>query len=81
MVAARNIRKRMVARSRWIGVSIVTIGVVVVGLSDNIQHKSTDKNEKDEGVHDNENHLLGLMFVFAKVVAAVSKDLSEEIFM
>jgi drug/metabolite transporter (DMT)-like permease len=78
VVAARLIRKRIVAQNRWIGVSIVTIGVVVVGLSDNIQQKSnTEEDEDDEG----NNHFVGIGFVLAKVVAAVSKDLSEEIFM
>ena len=50
VVAARVIRKRMVSRSRWVGVVIVAVGVVVIERANNWKHQQQEEEQPDDGV-------------------------------
>ena len=82
VVAARIFRKRLVSRERWIGVLLVSIGVLIIGY---IDYQSSTKEEilKDNGNQDyNINRsVIGISFIVASCVLSVLQDLSEEIFM
>jgi len=71
--AARIIRKRIISKQRWVGVSIVTLGIVLVGLA-----KLVEKKEIEDEEH---RFLIGNMLIFGQCIFSVLQDLSEEIFM
>lgn len=71
---ARMIRKRLVASQRWIGVAIVTFGLVVVGVS-NIM------GEGDGATTSSDNVLIGYALIAGQCIASVAQDMAEELFM
>mmetsp|Transcript_18311 Transcript_18311/g.42170 ORF Transcript_18311/g.42170 Transcript_18311/m.42170 type:complete len:425 (-) Transcript_18311:350-1624(-) len=71
--AARIIRKRMISNRRWVGVSIVTLGIMLVGFA-----KVVEKKEFEEEEH---KFLIGNLLIFGQCIFSVLQDLSEEIFM
>jgi len=72
-IAARIIRKRIISTKRWAGVSIVTLGIILVGFA-----KVVEKKEIDEEEH---KFFIGNLLIFGQCVFSVLQDLSEEIFM
>ena len=93
VVAARVIRKRMVSRSRWVGVGIVAIGVVIIERANNWKQQqqqqsgdSTKANEDDHNqVTDNQNNVqhvtIGVILIILQSILSVLQDIGEEIFM
>jgi len=71
--AARIIRKRMISNRRWVGVSIVALGIILVGFV-----KVVEKKELEEEEH---KFLIGNLLIFGQCIFSVLQDLSEEIFM
>lgn len=82
VVASRLIRKRMVSRTRWIGVAIVTVGIVVIGLVD-VMSAAREKEAEDEPAagRQQDQQGIGLLLIAGQCVMSVLQDLSEEIFM
>mmetsp|Transcript_14233 Transcript_14233/g.35716 ORF Transcript_14233/g.35716 Transcript_14233/m.35716 type:complete len:423 (-) Transcript_14233:23-1291(-) len=71
--AARIIRKRKISKRRWVGISIVTLGIMLVGFT-----KAMEKKEiKDE----EQRFFIGNLLILGQCVFSVLQDLSEEIFM
>lgn len=70
--AARIIRKRIISTKRWVGVSIVTLGVILVGFSKMWEKKETEEEHK---------FFIGNMLIFGQCIFSVLQDLTEEIFM
>lgn len=71
--AARIIRKRMISTRRWVGVSIVTLGIILVGFAKVVEKKDTNEEER--------KFFIGNLLIFGQCVFSVLQDLSEEIFM
>jgi len=71
--AARIIRKRIISNRRWMGISIVTLGIVLVGLAKLMEKKEIEDDER--------RFLIGNMLIFGQCIFSVLQDLSEEIFM
>jgi hypothetical protein len=71
--AARIIRKRIISKRRWIGVSIVTVGILLVGIAKLIEKKEIEDEEQ--------KFFIGNVLIFGQCVFSVLQDLSEEIFM
>ncbi|VEU35570.1 unnamed protein product [Pseudo-nitzschia multistriata] len=71
--AARVLRKRIISRRRWIGVSVVTAGIVLVGFA-----KLEETRDSDSETH---NFLVGNLLIVGQCVFSVLQDLSEEVFM
>lgn len=71
--AARIIRKRKISKRRWVGISIVTLGILLVGFA-----KVMEKKEmKDE----EQRFFVGNLLILGQCVFSVLQDLSEEVFM
>lgn len=71
--AARIIRKRIISTKRWIGVSIITLGIIFVGFAKLLEKKESEKEEHELFV--------GNLLIFGQCIFSVLQDLSEEIFM
>jgi hypothetical protein len=71
--AARIIRKRIISTKRWFGISIVTLGIILVGFAKVIE---TKENESDE-----QKFFIGNILIIGQCFFSVLQDLSEEIFM
>lgn len=71
--AARLIRKRLISKRRWAGVTIVTLGLFVVSFA-----KWSQKKEIKE---EQQRFFIGNLLIFGQCVFSVLQDLSEEIFM
>lgn len=70
--AARVIRKRIISHRRWVGVSIVTLGIILVGFA--------IVEEKKESKSDMQKLFLGNILIIGQCIFSVLQDLSEEIF-
>ena len=53
VVAARLIRKRMVSQSRWVGVGIVAVGVVIIERANNWKHLQHEQQEDGLDINNN----------------------------
>ena len=71
--AARIIRKRIISTKRWFGISIVTLGIILVGFAKVIENK---ENESD-----GQKFFIGNILILGQCFFSVLQDLSEEIFM
>jgi len=71
--AAKIIRKRLISKRRWVGISIVTLGIVLVGFEKIIEKKEVGDEEQ--------RFFIGNMLIFGQCIFSVLQDLSEEIFM
>jgi len=71
--AARIIRKRIISSRRWVGISIVTLGIILVGFI-----KIVEKKEIEDEEH---KFLIGNLLIVGQCIFSVLQDLSEEIFM
>jgi drug/metabolite transporter (DMT)-like permease len=78
VVASRLVRKRMVSRTWWIGVAIVSVGIIVIGLVDLISAK---KKEVGDDPSSSLQHLTGVLIIAGQSVMSVLQDLSKEILM
>jgi drug/metabolite transporter (DMT)-like permease len=76
VLASRLIRKRMVSRNRWIGVAIVTVGIIVIGLVDTLSAK---KEVRDDPSSSQQHQWIGVLLIAGQSVMSVLQDLSEEI--
>mmetsp|Transcript_31176 Transcript_31176/g.75376 ORF Transcript_31176/g.75376 Transcript_31176/m.75376 type:complete len:474 (+) Transcript_31176:110-1531(+) len=84
VVAARIFRKRMVAKSRWIGVAFVAIGVIIIERANNSKHKKMGEKERDDdtNVHsDARDAMIGVVLIVLQSILSVLQDIGEEIFM
>ncbi len=71
--AARLIRKRLVSKSRWCGVGIVTLGLVLVAAL-NLTGSSTEGTSMEDSI-------IGLLLVVGQCIMSVVQDITEEVFM
>jgi hypothetical protein len=80
VVASRLIRKRIVFRTRWIGVATVTVGIIIIiGLVDMI---SANKMEVGDDPSSSQQHRwIGVLLIAGQSVMSVLQDWSEEIIM
>ena len=95
-VAARALRGRKVARSRWAGVAIVAVGVAIVERANRGRHIRTDKDGGgDAGGEDRDaggarrprggshasDATIGIALIVLQSTLSVLQDVGEEIFM
>lgn len=84
VVAARVFRHRLVATSRWMGVIIVAVGVVIIEYANNSKEQS-ELNEEDvaEDVKEMELHymMIGVVLIIVQSLLSALQDIAEEIFM
>jgi hypothetical protein len=78
VVASRVIRKRLVSKRRWIGVGIVTLGILVVGLVHLL--KQGDEDEEDSS-RSRLGQWIGILLIVGQCIMSVLQDLCEELFM
>jgi hypothetical protein len=92
VVAARLVRRRRVAASRWAGIAVIVTALMFVELADLIVTANDDNdNDNDNGddttmdsenaTHRMNNQLLGLLLIMGECITSVMQDLAEEIFM
>jgi drug/metabolite transporter (DMT)-like permease len=79
VAASRLIRKRIISRTRWIGVAIVTVGIIIIGLVDMISANTKDVREDPSSSQ--QHQWIGLLLIAGQSVMSVLQDLSEEIIM
>jgi drug/metabolite transporter (DMT)-like permease len=79
LMTSRLIRKRVVSRTRWIGVAIVSVGIVLIGLVDVIN--ANEKEVGDEPSSRQKHQWIGVLLIVGQSVMSVLQDLSEEILM
>lgn len=78
---ARLIRRRLVSKTRWYGVALVTIGLVVVGLSNAFgPNSSSSIGSSSSSGNNNNNVLLGNLLIVGQCVMSVTQDMAEELF-
>jgi len=78
VVAARIFRKRIVAPRRWVGVTAVAAGVIIIERA-NSGKSSGDKEEGD--MHSTHDVMIGVILILIQSILSVLQDLAEEIFM
>ena len=75
--ATRLVRGRKITWVRWVGVSVVTLGIVLVGVFDS-------KNVADDETYDGstvDKQIIGILLILGQSVMSVIQDLTEEVFM
>ncbi|KAL7533520.1 hypothetical protein ACHAXR_005280 [Thalassiosira sp. AJA248-18] len=77
VIAARIFRKRMVAKSRWVGVSIVALGIIIIERANN----SKEEDDSDEGTRGAQDVMIGVVLIILQSVLSALQDLGEEVFM
>ena len=81
VVAARIIRKRIVANSRWAGVILVAVGVIIIERSEN-QKSGSKEGDDDSEMHGGaQDAMIGVVLIILQSILSVLQDLGEEIFM
>ena len=84
VVAARVFRKRMVAKSRWIGVIIVATGVIIIERANNSKHlqqRSDSSDDIDSSSRGKSDATIGIILIILQATLSVLQDIGEEIFM
>jgi len=76
VVAARVIRKRQIAKLRWVGVWVVILGMLIVGAVDLLTTSSDDDGTTSSGTGDK---VLGIFLILGAGVFATALTLAEEI--
>jgi len=76
--ASRIIRKRLVSNTRWIGVSILAVGLILVGFANVLQER--EKEEKADGENFRQL-MIGNLLIFAQCIFSATQDITEEIFL
>lgn len=71
-VAALVIRKRKISRSRWLGVLIVTVGLIVIGVADLL-------SDGEEGSSDVAGRVIGIVLCIAVAFVATLLAMVEEL--
>ena len=93
VVAARVFRGRMVAKSRWVGVAIVAVGVIVIERANNSKHPEAEEYNDDDNndqdnydsdgtrtIHTKAEVTIGVILIVLQSVLSVLQDIGEEIF-
>jgi hypothetical protein len=93
VVAARCIRKRDVSSMRWLGVGIVSFGLLIVGATDVFFSSSSSQQKEQASTHLNDNNntttyiggamgiCIGILLIIGQTCFSVLQDISEEIVM
>ena len=79
--ATRVIRGRNITSIRWLGVLVVTAGIILVGTFDtnNVAHDVNEgENSSGEAVN---RQVIGILLILGQSVMSVFQDLTEEVFM
>jgi len=76
VVAARIFRGRMVAKSRWVGVSIVAVGVLIIERANSTKHDDDEVHR-----HTTSQVTIGVILIVLQSILSVLQDIGEEIFM
>jgi hypothetical protein len=72
--AGRIIRKRLVSYNRWIGVGIVSFGLVLVGTLHSVGSSSGNNSDMSD-------KLIGMLLIVGQCIMSVAQDIAEEVFM
>lgn len=80
VLAARYLRKRMISSSRWVGVGIVTVGVVLVGLV-NILPASNGGEAASSAETSVRDQTIGIALIFGQSILSVLQDITQEFFL
>jgi len=88
VVAARCIRKRLISPSRWVGVFVVAIGLVLVRLSNSnsVEEEAVVVDQKQQAGDEiisskSHNAMIGDVLIIGQCVMSVIQDMTEELFM
>jgi hypothetical protein len=75
--ATRLVRGRKITLVRWLGVLVVTAGIILVGVFDT---KNVADGESNDGASVN-GQIIGILLILGQSVMSVIQDLTEEVFM
>jgi drug/metabolite transporter (DMT)-like permease len=75
--ATRLVRGRKITCVRWVGVSAVTLGIILVGVFDT---NNVADGETNDGSTVNKQ-IIGILLILGQSVMSVIQDLTEELFM
>eukprot|EP00563_Minutocellus_polymorphus_P017867 CAMPEP_0197725972 /NCGR_PEP_ID=MMETSP1434-20131217/12376_1 /TAXON_ID=265543 /ORGANISM="Minutocellus polymorphus, Strain CCMP3303" /LENGTH=363 /DNA_ID=CAMNT_0043311731 /DNA_START=337 /DNA_END=1425 /DNA_ORIENTATION=- len=78
VLAARYLRKRVVSSSRWAGVCIVTVGVILVGLANLLSASNGEQTTSGASVRD---QAIGIALIVGQSILSVLQDISQEFFL
>lgn len=71
--AARIVRKRMISWTRWFGVGIVFVGLMLVGISHVLVNQSKNSSTAEK--------YMGVVLIVGQCIMSVVQDMAEELFM
>lgn len=89
VVAARIFRGRVVAKSRWVGVAVVTIGVIIIERANNSKHpeeydesnaEGSDDDNNSRTIHTKSQVTIGVILIVVQSIFSALQDIGEEIF-
>lgn len=80
VIAARIVRKRLVSYNRWMGVGIVTVGLMLIGCA-HLFFDSHDDGEDSDSATATRHHTIGNLLILGQSLMSVSQDITEEIFL
>mmetsp|Transcript_38704 Transcript_38704/g.116262 ORF Transcript_38704/g.116262 Transcript_38704/m.116262 type:complete len:539 (-) Transcript_38704:456-2072(-) len=86
VVAARVLRKRLVSAARWGGISVVAVGIILVGWADvKVEEEEdgghADGADDDEPFNNSGNLFVGNILILGQCILSVVQDLAEEVFL
>eukprot|EP00578_Thalassiosira_sp_NH16_P006829 CAMPEP_0181115524 /NCGR_PEP_ID=MMETSP1071-20121207/21476_1 /TAXON_ID=35127 /ORGANISM="Thalassiosira sp., Strain NH16" /LENGTH=551 /DNA_ID=CAMNT_0023199733 /DNA_START=56 /DNA_END=1711 /DNA_ORIENTATION=+ len=84
VVATRMIRGRNITWIRWVGVAIVTVGIILVGIFDSMfaaEEAADVEGEVEAEESSTSKQTIGIMLILGQSVMSVFQDLAEELFM
>mmetsp|Transcript_29732 Transcript_29732/g.46002 ORF Transcript_29732/g.46002 Transcript_29732/m.46002 type:complete len:244 (+) Transcript_29732:889-1620(+) len=75
--ATRLVRGRKITWVRWVGVLVVTLGIVLVGVFDTNNVAGGETNDESTV----NKQIIGILLILGQSVMSVIQDLTEEVFM
>ena len=79
VIATKLFRKRNVSRERWLGVGLVTVGIIIIGVLD--YHNADERDESSRPNSSKKDVIVGIVLIICQSILSVLQDMSEEIFM
>jgi drug/metabolite transporter (DMT)-like permease len=84
VVAAKIFRSRRIGTARWVGVLLVTIGIVIIERANSSKQHQNSEEQSDDGTSRNGKEgdaAIGVILIILQSILSVVQDTTEEIFM
>ena len=86
VLASRCVRGRRITCVRWIGVAIVTVGIILVGIFDTRNANIASQGDDSANTDGQEStvmrdQVIGILLILGQSIMSVLQDITEEVFM